>query len=155
MCIISRQSSLSLGRQHVESWWEWNKALAQCFFLLSLPLILRITNKAECKSHFKDFWMHWNHHFIVGRMDPRDSYCTQRSLHAYEVFSSSWWCRQPTFIPLETQVLCFYQGKHCLWPIVLQILESGIIDTLTALRTWGWLSFINNPDFSHYLLLFC
>lgn len=156
MCIISRQSSLSLGRQHVESWWEWKQSSCPMFFSIS-SLILRITNKAECKkAYFKDFWMHWNYHFIVEGwilgtlIAPRDLY-----MLFSEVFSSSWWCRQPTFIPLGNTSSVLYQGKHCLWPIVFQILGIWYYWYFDCPQNLGWLSsFINNPDFSHYLLLF-
>lgn len=56
--------------------------------------------------------------WILGTLiAPRDLY-----MLFSEVFSSSWWCRQPTFIPLGNTSSVLYQGKHCLWPIVLQIL---------------------------------
>ena len=57
--------------------------------------------------------------WILGTLlTPRDLY-----MLFSEVFSSSWWCRQPTFIPPGKHKFCVYQGKHHLWSVVLQILR--------------------------------
>ena len=90
--------------------------------------------------------------WILGTLiAPRDLY-----MLFSEVFSSSWWCRQPTFILPGTHKFCALPGQTLLvingtsnsWNLVVLILRL-------PLRTWGWLSsFINNPDSSHYLLLF-